>query len=240
MQQRRRRLRGRPERLGLVIQTKRPGFDAVCWDWNGTLLNDVAVARAAMNTVLRRRQLAVMPDEDFYRRVFGFPIREFYSRLGLGADVFAEAADDYLRLFAQTVGQASLQPGAEVTLTAIGELGLEQVLISATPIDVLEAQMAPHALDAHFSRILGITDVYSASKAHVVDHWLKDAGHDPRRVLMVGDTNHDEEIADALDVHFVRFDKGHQHSSERPRYPVVAELRDIVSYLRQPNTSRVL
>jgi phosphoglycolate phosphatase len=216
---------------------KRAHFDAVCWDWNGTLLDDVGVARAAMNTVLRDRQLPVIPDEDAYRQVFGFPIRGFYSRLGLDECIFVEAADQYLKLFAQTVGEASLQLEAGATLAAIGALGVEQVLISATPEDVLEQQLAPHAVDAHFSRILGITDVYTASKAHVVESWLKGSGHDPRRVLMVGDTNHDEEIAEALNVHFLRFARGHQQSPDHRRHPVVHDLRDVVSYLRQANTS---
>ena len=211
-------------------------FDAVCWDWNGTLLNDVEVARAAMNTVLQHRELAVIPDDESYRRIFGFPISEFYGRLGLSGDSFGDAADHYLRLFAGSVGRASLQPDAEATLAAIGGLGVEQVLISATPIDVLEAQLSPHGLSAHFSRVLGITDVYAASKAHVVDSWLQEAGHDPDRVLMVGDTNHDEETAEALDVHFIRFDKGHQQqSSERSRYPVIDDLREVVSYLLRAN-----
>ena len=35
--------------------------DVVCWDWNGTLLDDAAVALEAMNTVLRERGLPGAP-----------------------------------------------------------------------------------------------------------------------------------------------------------------------------------
>jgi phosphoglycolate phosphatase len=214
---------------------ERASFDAVCWDWTGTLLDDVGVALRAMNKVLRDRQLPVIPDEDAYRQVPGFPIRDLYSRLGLDEATIVEAADQYLRLFAQTVGQASLQPDARATLAAIKALGVEQVLISATPADVLEQQLAPHALHACFSQILGITGVYAASKAHVVEAWLKNSGHDPGLVLMVGDTNHDEEIADALNLHYLRFDRGHQHSPHNRRHPTVSDLRDVVRYLGPAN-----
>jgi len=224
------------------VTVARDRFDAVCWDWNGTLLNDVAVARAAMNSVLRDRQLPVIPDDDAYRRVFGFPITGFYARLGVDEGAFMRAADQYLTVFAQTVGRAALQSEARSTLAAIGGLGVEQVLISATPEHVLEQQLAPHALHPYFSRILGITDVYVASKTHVVKEWVEASGHDPRRVLMVGDTNHDEEIAEVLDLHFLRFDRGHQHPPEHGRHPVVDDLRDVVSYLsarrRGPSADR--
>lgn len=218
-------------RLDLVHENGSTSIDAVCWDWNGTLLDDVEVALAAMNTVLRQRGLAEIPDQEAYRAVFGFPIRAFYARLGVDAADFLEAADDYLALFAAGVGAASLQPQARATLAAIDALGVEQVLISATPEVTLERQLAPHSLHGHFAHVHGITDVYAASKEHVVTAWLEDSGHDPRRVLMVGDTNHDEEIADALHVRFLRFGGGHQDPPLHRRHPVIDRLDEVVDSL---------
>ncbi|ROR81699.1 phosphoglycolate phosphatase [Plantibacter flavus] len=215
-------------RLDLVHENGSTTIDAVCWDWNGTLLDDVEVALAAMNTVLRQRGLAEMSDQEAYRAVFGFPIRAFYARLGVDAADFLTAADEYLALFAAGVGAASLQPQARATLAAIDELGVEQVLISATPEVTLERQLAPHSVHGHFAHVHGITDVYAASKEHVVTAWLEDSGHDPRRVLMVGDTNHDEEIAEALHVRFLRFGSGHQDPPLHRRHPVIDRLDEVV------------
>jgi len=108
---------------------------------------------------------------------------------------------------------------------------VQQVLISATVPDVLEAQMAPHAVAGHFDRVLGITDAYTPSKADVVAEWLRASGHDPRRVLMVGDTNHDEEIAERLALGFVRFAHGHQTPPAHDRHPVVHHLDDVVPHV---------
>ncbi|MGK9147121.1 HAD hydrolase-like protein [Plantibacter flavus] len=204
---------------------------AVCWDWNGTLLNDVEVARTAMNTVLRQRHLAEIPDQDAYRRVFGFPIRAFYERLGVDGADFPAAADEYLALFAAGVRSASLHPEARSTLAAVDRLGVEQVLISATPADTLARQLAPHAIEHHFARIHGITDVYAASKEHVVESWLTASGHDPGHVVMIGDTNHDEEIADALQVRFIRFRHGHQEPPTHARHALLGRLGDLVGHL---------
>lgn len=206
--------------------------DAVCWDWNGTLLDDTAVALGAMNSVLHEQGLPVLPDVEAYRRVFGFPVQAFYVRLGISDVDFRVAAGLYLELFASRVGQAQLHAGADAALSAIRRLGVEQVLISATVANVLDAQMAPHAIAGHFDQILGITDAFAASKTDVVESWLRASGHDPRRVLMVGDTNHDEEIAEQLGLGFVRFAHGHQQPPDHDRHPVVHHLSDVVQHVR--------
>jgi phosphoglycolate phosphatase len=207
-------------------------IDVVCWDWNGTLLDDAAVALAAMNSVLHERGLPVLQDVETYRRIFGFPVQTFYTRLGISDVDFRAAAGRYLELFAQLVGQAPLHAEADAALTAIGRLGAEQVLISATLVEVLQRQLAPHAVADHFDQVLGITDAYAPSKADVVESWLRSSGHDPRRVLMVGDTNHDEEIAENLALSFVRFAHGHQEPPDHDRHPVVHRLRDVVHHVR--------
>ena len=208
------------------------GVDAVCWDWNGTLLDDTAVALEAMNAVLDERGLPVIPDVEAYRRIFAFPVQVFYGRLGISDADFRAAAGRYLELFAFRVGRARLHAGAGATLSAIGQLGVEQVLISATVGDVLDTQMAGHAVAGHFDQILGITDAYAPSKADVVTGWLRASGHDPRRVLMVGDTNHDEEIAERLALGFIRFTRGHQQPPAHDRHPVVHHLGDVVLHVR--------
>ena len=87
------------------------------------------------------------------------------------------------------------------------------------------------SLNEYFTQTHGITDAYAASKAHVVESWLTTSGHDPRRVLMVGDTNHDEEIAEALNVQFIRFRNGHQEAPTHDRHTVVRHLRDVVRHV---------
>ena len=49
---------------------------------------------------------------------------------------------------------------------------------------------------------------------------------------MVGDTNHDEEIAEGLALGFVRFARGHQQPPEHDRFPVIYHLREVVQYVR--------
>ena len=60
----------------------------ILWDWNGTLLDDVEVALAAMNEMLARRGLSLLGGREPYRDIFTFPVREYYTAAGL--DLSAE------------------------------------------------------------------------------------------------------------------------------------------------------
>ncbi|MDP6777334.1 MAG: HAD family hydrolase, partial [Candidatus Latescibacteria bacterium] len=54
---------------------------SVIWDFNGTILDDVGLAAESISEVLRRRDLPTI-DRDTHRRAFGFPVLDYYRRLG--------------------------------------------------------------------------------------------------------------------------------------------------------------
>lgn len=212
---------------------------AVIWDWNGTLLDDVEQARAAMNLVLADLGLPTIVDRPAYRAVFGFPIREFYARVGIDIEPggqYESAALAYLAAFEQAVAGATLQPHARQVLAELGSRGLHQVLISATAEPTLNRQLAPHRLTDLLDGSHGITDPLEPSKTQVVRRWLSTSGHSPEQVVMVGDTNHDREIAAELGLRFIAFSQGHQnHAADG--HPVIADLREVIALVDQLTAS---
>lgn len=205
---------------------------AVCWDWNGTLLDDAEVCRQVMNSVLEEQGLEPLADAQAYRSVFRFPIREFYRSVGLGDDRFVPAASAYLERLATRAGDARLHADARDTLAALRERGIRQVLASATLPDALARQMAPYGLDETFEDVLSIGDPYRASKHDVIARWLSMSGLAAREVLVIGDTNHDREIAEDLGAPFVHFDGGHQSwSGETRRIAVLGEVLELLAPL---------
>ncbi|MEU4015625.1 HAD family hydrolase [Microbacterium sp. NPDC028030] len=206
---------------------------AVCWDWNGTLLDDTEICRQVMNSVLEEHALPALADEHAYRSVFRFPIRDFYGAVGLGDDLFVPAATSYLELLAARVGEARLHAEASATLGALQAYGIRQVLASATLPQALALQMEPHDLDAVFEQVLSIDDPYRASKHEVIRAWLAASGLTADEVLVIGDTNHDREIAHDLGTAFVHFDGGHQAwSGDTPRIQALGELVGLLTPLR--------
>lgn len=211
---------------------------AVIWDWNGTLLNDLDCSLIAMNAVLAEFSLPLIPSLQAYRATFGFPIQNFYERVGFDvgpAGNFAAAAGSYLRRFAELVPQAPLQPGALRTLDTLASWGIQQVLISATVEEALQLQLQPHPIRARFDAIHGIIgDGRSASKTHVVAKWLESSGIDHDQVVMIGDTNHDREIAEELRLRFIGYAGGHQAPPAGAPHPVIDDLADLPALLEGP------
>jgi phosphoglycolate phosphatase len=66
----------------------------IFWDWNGTLLDDTQAALATLNEMLSKRG-APMISMEFYRDNFSFPVKPFYTRIGMVLD--GENWDDVAR-----------------------------------------------------------------------------------------------------------------------------------------------
>ena len=77
--------------------------------------------------------------------------------------------------------------------------------------------------------ILGLDDHYAESKLELGKAWLDSAGVDPDTVLLIGDTLHDHEVADALGVGCLLVAHGHQSEEQLARagVPVVWDLGEV-------------
>ena len=60
--------------------TKFP-YKHIMWDWNGTLLNDSHMAVMVINQTLAKRDMPTI-DHERYQQIFGFPVIDYYRRLG--------------------------------------------------------------------------------------------------------------------------------------------------------------
>ena len=76
--------------------------------------------------------------------------------------------------------------------------------------DYLIEQVAARGLQGYFTELLGLADIYGVSKVQVGKQWLAQSGIAPAACVMVGDTQHDAEVAKALGTKCVLYTGGHQ------------------------------
>lgn len=83
----------------------------VLWDWNGTLLDDVALCVDALNRLLRIYHYPQQYSLAQYREIFGFPIEDYYIRAGFdfSKNSYKELADDYMQDYLARAGPARWQ-----------------------------------------------------------------------------------------------------------------------------------
>ncbi len=181
----------------------------IIWDWNGTLLDDVSLNLRILNQLRREEGLLPLTLPQ-YRAAFGFPIRDFYARIGFDFNKtsYEVLADRYWVLYEQGVKACPLAADAVQTLAS---LPCKHIILSASPLDALRAQVAQYpALAAHIDRILGTDNVLGASKTALAQA-LRDEGLcPPEEMLLVGDTDHDAATAAVLGCRFVAYANGHQ------------------------------
>lgn len=190
----------------------------VVWDWNGTLLDDRDLCIESVNAMLARRGLKTIATTDEYRAIFRFPVQDYYRSLGFefADEDFPELAREYIALYQGASETCGLVRNGKRALETARELGFSQILLSASEQRNLERQVGMREIGGYFERIMGTGDVLARTKADVARRWVEEAGIDPARLVFVGDTDHDLEIARSLGASCVLYSDGHQFVPKSP------------------------
>lgn len=204
----------------------------ILWDWNGTLLDDVAYGLSVRNRTFPAFGLPTMDSIEEYHRQFTFPIRLYYERAGVTDENFVQVAhawmDEYVRGFATI----PLHADALAVLERFSAAGLRQVVLSATKRNMLVEQISHFGIQHHFHELLGLDDIYAGSKEEIGRQYLRSSGIAPSETLVIGDTLHDADVARAIGAHCVLVARGHQsrETLETSGYPVVGTLEEAAEY----------
>lgn len=201
----------------------RRDYRHIIWDWNGTLLDDLDLSIEIMNGILARRRLPLL-DRARYHTLFDFPVRRYYERLGFDPvrDSFEQLSVEFIGGYDQRRWEARLHVGAAELLSAVVASGRTQSILSAYRHETLCEIVAHFDLTRHFVRLQGLDDIYAHSKIELGRSSLAALAVPPGDVLLVGDTLHDFEVAEALGVDCVLIAGGHHPASRlRERTPQV-------------------
>ena len=185
-----------------------PPYEHVIWDWNGTLLDDVELVVDIMNGLLTPRRLQPL-DVARYHEVFTFPVQDYYERLGFdfAREPFAELAIEFMSSYLERWPEADLRHGAREVIGALAERHVGQSMLSAAEAELLHAATTHFGLAEVMSHRVGIGDHHAVSKVDEGRAHLAEL--DAERVLLVGDTEHDAEVAEEIGVDCVLLEGGH-------------------------------
>ena len=187
-----------------------PMIDHIIWDWNGTLLDDVRFGFRLANWLLEQYHLPLIQDLYTYRRIFTFPIREYYRTIGFGDDIFPEVAVKWMNKYMAEEHECPLQPGALEATRLFREKGFRQVIISASKLENLKFQLAERPHFDFFDSPRGLGDIYAGSKIDIAIDWMKTSGANGESTVFIGDTLHDYDVAQAIGCRCILVEGGHQ------------------------------
>ena len=188
-------------------------YRTIVWDFNGTLVDDLGIGIGAINALLGRRGMPQILSYDAYHEVFCFPIEEYYRRLGFDFSVepYEVLAHEWVREYRAREGSAPLREGAEHLLRRFRLCGLRQAVLSATEEKMLGEQLDALGIRGFFESVIGRGDIYASDKVALAAanaHRFTGGG-----VLVIGDTEHDVRMAEALSADVILLEGGHSSSS---------------------------
>jgi phosphoglycolate phosphatase len=211
-----------------------PQRTTIIWDWNGTLLDDAEVCREAINKMLKARNLLELTLEK-YRSVFTFPVIEYYKEVGFdfSREEWEPVAMEFINLYLNALPTCGLTPFATHTLERFKQNGYRQAIISAMQHDALLKSVSELGIYEYFDFIGGIGDHYGGGKIDNARNYFNQAGLNPEKITLIGDTIHDSEVAAELQCKCILVATGHQSYQRllKTGLPVITDLSEINSGL---------
>ena len=198
----------------------------VLWDFNGTLLDDLDVAVAAVSDMLVSRGREPMT-RAWYYELMEMPIIRYYEKLfDLSQVPFETLSREFVEGYARHFSLAHLAPGAREAVSRFAAAGCRQVVLSSFEQQRLLTILQELELADAFEAVLGAENIRSESKVGRAQDWLKQSGAPPDQVLVIGDLVHDWEVAQALGARCVLLSCGHQSYADLSRCgcPVISDL----------------
>lgn len=208
-------------------------YDRVIWDFNGTILDDVAVSIASTDELLIRNSLPPVKTVEKYYSVFGFPIIDYYKRLGFDFTVtdYSDLAEEWVKIYLNNVKNARLRDGVEIVLRHIKSKGIKQTILSMSESFMLNEQVKNLGITDYFDEIIGKDDILASGKLSLAEQWRN--SHSDKNILYIGDTSHDVQSAEIIGAECILIKDGHEsyESKINSGYKVISSLNDILNII---------
>lgn len=184
---------------------------AILWDWNGTLLDDMKISIDSMNQMLAKRNYPPL-EALRYREIFTFPVRDYYLKAGVNFDdhEWDEVAMEFIDNYRVHVMTAKINPEATDMLDYLSQKNIRQFILSAMEQEFLTETITQRLDPDIFEEIVGLNNHYAHTKVENAQLLIKKLGLPAEEILMIGDTLHDHEVAEAAGVRCILYSGGHQ------------------------------
>ena len=208
------------------------GYTHIIWDFNGTIYNDVDACIKSANRLLGAYDLPLVTTVEQYRSLFGFPIQDYYARMGFDFEKtpYSVLAPEWMNYYFEYSADSTVYPDVLEVLDAIHQKGIGQWILSATEVNMLRGQLEGLGILSRFNGILGLDNIHARSKKEIGVAWKK--ANPDICALMIGDTDHDAEVAAAMGVDCVLVATGHQNRERLEKCSCIAVVDTVKDVLK--------
>lgn len=212
------------------ISITKDKYTHIIWDFNGTLLDDLSAAVGANNVMLKKRGLRQIEDMETFFEMADRPMWDFYREMGfdLEKEDYREIAAEWGELYREFSSSCTLFPGALECLCRIRDMGIPQIVLSASEKNILSDQLVSLGIAEFFSEVLGLETFHTIDKTGITQAWKN---RNPTAVpIVIGDTENDVKTAEILSCDCILKSGGHRSAASLSKhgYPVIDSFDKII------------
>lgn len=151
-----------------------------------------------------------------YQMNFDFPVISYYKKLGFNfeKESFDDVAQEYIDAYNFHCRKCQLRKGVIEIIKQFKAKGFLQSVLSASQQSLLVEVIEFFGLKEFFENIVGLDDYYARSKVDAGRKLLENLAVNGEKLLLIGDTTHDYEVACQMGCDSILLPLGHQ-SKER-------------------------
>ncbi len=186
-------------------------YKHIVWDWNGTILDDVELCVDVGNNLFRRKNIPTITVEK-YKSIFTIPVKDYYIAAGFNFkdESFEKIGKEWMDEYEERKYECSLHKGLIEVMEKFKRSGVGQSILSAYKQDNLNSMVNKFGLDKYLDHVVGLDNIYAASKLHLGKELMSVLGNGHGETLLIGDTVHDYDVAKEIGADCVLIAAGHQ------------------------------
>ena len=190
---------------------KLSNYEYIIFDFNGTILDDVDLCINILNYMLEEHGYQKITKER-YLEIFTFPIIEYYKLAGFDFNKYSfnDLSIEFINMYQQASLKCPLYEGVIHLLETLNKLNKKIILLSASQIDNLLEQTNHFDITKYFNHVLGLDNIHARSKVDIAKKFFIENNIDLSKAIMIGDTIHDMEVANELNIDSILIANGHQ------------------------------
>lgn len=213
-------------------------YNHLIWDWNGTLFDDVKLCSDIMNMLLTQESLPNISVQK-YKSIFTFPVIDYYKLAGhkFEKKSFEVLGKQFIDEYELRKNNCLLFPGVIDILTELRSKNINQYLLSAYEQNSLNKILEYFGIKNFFNQIVGLDNIYAGGKSHLAHNLASKirSNGSAGKILLIGDTSHDYEVAKEINSECILISQGHQDEERllKLNVPVVKDFNELKNLLRE-------
>jgi len=171
-------------------------FDLIVFDWDGTLMDSTTVIATSIQSACRDLGLPV-PSDEAARHVIGMGLVQALQHAVPDAPetMYEPLAERYRHYFLAQDESIPLYAGAAETIVELHEAGHVLAVATGKSRKGLERALDSSGLRRYFQATRTADQTFSKPHPAMLLELMDELGVDAGRVLMIGDTTHDLQMA---------------------------------------------